>query len=84
MSNDPTRDGPEEERRLFWAERSHSDAKSLNDHARAAAQTVLLVNGGAITALLAFAPKNGGPSFFQNLLMFTGLIFYVCGVIAGA
>lgn len=39
-------------------ERSHHDARHSNDASRGAAQAAILINGGAATAILAYASKD--------------------------
>ena len=75
---DRTPPSPEEWRR-FTADRGHSDAQSVNDHARAAPQALILVNGGAATATLALATSN--TSMRGDILLSLGLALYVLGVI---
>ena len=45
-------------KREFAAERSHRDSQLSNEHARAAAQVVALLNGGAAAAVLAFLSRD--------------------------
>lgn len=44
--------------REFAAERSHNDAQAAIETARATAQALLWINGGAATALLVYLPKD--------------------------
>ena len=70
-------------RQAFAVERSHRDAASSNETARATAQAVILINGGAATAVLAFLAKGGLPqALFQAAAICLGL--YALGVVAGA
>ena len=70
-------------RRSFAVERSHRDAASSNETARATAQAVILINGGAATAILAFLAKGGLPlSTFKAAA--ACLFLYALGVVAGA
>jgi hypothetical protein len=45
----------EKRQRDFAAERSHREADAANDLAKSVCQALILVNGGAVIALLAFA-----------------------------
>lgn len=75
----------EQQRLEFYANRGHADAKAVADHARAAIQTVILINGGAATALLAFASRaNVAGVTQQDYWLALGLFFFVLGVLAGA
>lgn len=75
---------PEDEQIEFATERSHADAKTANEHARAAIQSIILVNGGAATAIFAFASRGGNDPTAQNILVFLGISLYVMGVLIGA
>jgi hypothetical protein len=72
-------------------ERSHQDAKTTNDNARAAAQAAILINGGAATALLALASKSSEVCAavqkvgLWSLGLYAGsLVLYAGGVALGA
>jgi hypothetical protein len=73
----------DEQRRKFAEERSHSDAAVSNENARATAQGVILINGGAATATLAFLSKDGlsGPIIHWASGCLLG---YAAGVLFGA
>jgi hypothetical protein len=45
---------PEEDYREFAVRRSHLDAQISNENLRATGQAMILINGGAATAILAF------------------------------
>jgi di/tricarboxylate transporter len=72
-----------EARRNFAEERSHKDAGIANEHARASAQAVILINGGAATAILAFLAKDKLDPAVLRLAPWC-LTGYALGVIAGA
>ena len=72
----------------FQVERSHADARVVNEHARTAIQSMILINGGALTAILAFSSKYSDPTVFfgtwaARFMMF-GVIAYVVGVVLAA
>jgi hypothetical protein len=71
-------------RRKFAEDRSHSDAAASNENARATAQAVILINGGAATATLAFLAKEGLRG--TDILHWASgcLLGYACGVLFGA
>lgn len=62
-------------------DRSLQDAKTSNDLARAASQAVILINGAAATALLAYAGAKGVPRF---VTLPWALLCYALGVFSGA
>jgi hypothetical protein len=68
----------------LYRERSHQDAKALNDHARAAAQATILINGGAATVVIALFTK--GDKVQPNIakMMPFALGSYALGVMFGA
>lgn len=70
-------------RQAFAEERSHRDAEGSNSTARATAQAVILINGGAATAVLAFLAKE---SVERSILLTASisLLGYALGVVAGA
>ena len=71
------------QREKFAIARSQKDAATSNENARATAQAVILINGGAATAVLAFLAKGSLPqSVFQ--VSAVCLAFYALGVFAGA
>lgn len=73
----------EQARKDFAAERSHKDAQTGNENGRTAGQAVILINGGAATAILAFLAKDKlDPGVL--LLAPWSLVGYALGVIAGA
>jgi hypothetical protein len=70
-------------RQDFAVERSHRDSASSNETARATAQAVILIGGGAATAVLAFLAKGGLPqTVFRTAAVCLGL--YAAGVVLGA
>jgi hypothetical protein len=73
---------PEESSDKFFADRSHKNAVLAYDIAKAAGQAVILINGGAATAMLAFLSKQD-----RTLMHDTGaysLLLYALGAGAGA
>ena len=67
----------------FAGERSHRSSQISNEHSRATAQAVILINGGAATALLAFLAKDKiDPLILHNVPYCLGL--YALGVLFGA
>jgi hypothetical protein len=70
-------------RHTFAVERSHRDAASSNETARSTAQAVILINGGAATAVLAFLAKGDLPGSVLHTAAFC-LALYAVGVLAGA
>jgi hypothetical protein len=71
------------QRRKFAEERSHRDAEVSNENIRATAQAVILINGGAATALLAFLAKDKlDPDVLKSASLC--LAGYAFGVMAGA
>jgi hypothetical protein len=63
-------------------ERSHQDARTHTDFARAAGQAVILINGGAATAALAFVSAARGN---VNIAWASCALFaYVLGVVCGS
>jgi hypothetical protein len=70
------------ERRDFANERSHKDAASSSDTARTTAQSAILVNGGAATAVLALLSKNGLEKSILNAAAIS-LSLYALGVTMG-
>ncbi len=67
----------------FATERSHSAAKAANENSRPMAQSVLLINGAAATALIAFVSKDKlDPTIFAAAPK--ALICYAVGVALGA
>jgi hypothetical protein len=69
--------------RSLARERSHHDARAANDLFRAAAQAVILINGGAATALIAFAEGKGPLATVPNYVAIA-LILYAIGAMLGA
>jgi hypothetical protein len=65
--------------REFAAERSHREDQYAFDANRAAAQSALLVNGGAATAILAYLSKEHVPLDFMHAAAMA-LIGYGAGV----
>jgi hypothetical protein len=67
----------------FMLERSHDDSRISNEHMRAAGQAVILISGGAASAVLAYLTKD---KLDPHLLFWApiGLIGYVAGIVAGA
>jgi hypothetical protein len=63
-------------------DRSHKDAQVSNEHSRATAQALILINGGAATAVLAYLAKD---ELDPNVLTFVslGLVGYCIGVCLG-
>jgi hypothetical protein len=64
-------------------ERSHQDARHSNEASRAAAQAVILINGGAATAILAYVSKETS----SPMLLFPAAVAlggYGLGVVFGA
>jgi hypothetical protein len=71
------------QRRKFAEERSHRDAEVSNETIRATAQAVILINGGAATALLAFLAKDKlDPDVLKSASLC--LAGYAFGVLVGA
>jgi hypothetical protein len=64
------------------SERSHQDARTHTEFARAAGQAVILINGGAATAVLAFVSAGRGSVHLAGARY--ALLFYVLGVVAGS
>lgn len=67
----------------FMLERSHDNSRISNEHMRAAGQAVILISGGAASAVLAYLTKD---KLDPSLLVWApiGLIGYVAGIVAGA
>jgi hypothetical protein len=67
----------------FAIERSHKDAQVSNEHSRATAQALILINGGAATAVLAYLSKD---KLDSSVLTFASLSLgaYCVGVLFGA
>ncbi|TCH99203.1 hypothetical protein EJV46_07925 [Roseococcus sp. SYP-B2431] len=80
MDKSPVPD-PDDIRRSFAAERSHNDAVAVNEHARAAVNLMVVINGGAATALLAFANR---PEAGPNVVLLFGIASFAIGVVVGA
>jgi hypothetical protein len=76
---------PEEDDRAklakFAAERSHKDAETANRAAESAGRALLLINGGAATAIIAFLARDSVAASFTYML---GLLAYSMGVVLGA
>jgi hypothetical protein len=68
----------------FAAQRSHEDAKAANALFQAAGQAVILINGGASTAILAFAAADKAVIRITPLALGWALAFFTFGVVAGA
>ena len=70
-------------RTVFAHDRSHQDAQTSNENARATGQTAIIINGGAATAVLAFLSKD---KVDPNVLHVAAgsLGGYVLGVFAGS
>jgi hypothetical protein len=68
----------------FAETRSHADAQAVHEHARSAAQSIILVNGGAATAALAFAGSYPAIGAASTSLLASGFAAYVIGVAIGA
>jgi polyferredoxin len=64
------------------SERSHQDARTHTDFVRAAGQAVILINGGAATALLAFVSAARGNVDMARAPY--ALLAYVLGVVCGS
>ena len=64
----------------FAAERSHQNSKISSELGQAAAQAVLLINGGAATAILTFA--KGSSTSFDSIRW--SVVGYSAGVLLGA
>ena len=73
-----------EHRRRFAEDRSGRDATAYNDTIRVAAQSVILVNGGAATAILAFSTNTAHTTTLQSLWALVGLMLFALGVGSGA
>jgi hypothetical protein len=71
------------QRRKFAEKRSDDDARFSNENIRATSQAVILINGGAATAILAFLAKSDIPSVVQWTAPFC-LMGYALGVLLGA
>ena len=70
-------------RRKFAEERSHKDASVSNESIRSTANVVILINGGAATAILAYLAKDKlDPHVLPGASLC--LIGYVFGVFWGA
>jgi hypothetical protein len=67
----------------FATSRSHQDAQITNEHARAAARSAILINGGAATAILAFISKEGTMARVLDIAAIS-LGLYATGVFFGA
>jgi hypothetical protein len=63
-------------------ERSHQDARTHAEFARAAGQAVILINGGAATAVLAFV--SAGRGSVRLAWAPYALSLYVVGVVCGS
>jgi hypothetical protein len=66
----------------FATERSHQNSQIAYDSAKAAGQSVILINGGAATAVLAFLSKDTG--FEVASAVPWSLLGYAVGVAVGA
>jgi hypothetical protein len=66
----------------FAIERSHKDADASNATARATGQAIILINGGAATAVLAFLSKDHVNVYALQTASIC-LVGYVVGVLAG-
>jgi hypothetical protein len=66
------------------AERSHEDAKAANALFQAAGQAIILINGGASTAILAFAAADKGVIRITAGALALSLVFFGVGVLTGA
>ena len=67
-------------------EREKDDAKTSNDFARVAAQSAILINGGAATAVLSFLSGGHTPAQASNPLLHAfgiPLTIYAMGVFMG-
>src|SRR4029077_259242 len=67
----------------FARRRSHQDSHDTTEHARAAAQAAILINGGAATAILAFISKEGTIARVLDVAAIS-LSLYALGVFFGA
>jgi hypothetical protein len=69
--------------REFAAKRSHQDSQISNENSRSAGQAVILINGGAATAIATLFSKT---PVDQNLLVFVpwAVFLYASGVVCGA
>jgi hypothetical protein len=74
---------PEENYREFAVDRSHADAQISNENLRATGQAMILINGGAATAVLAFLSKESVNSPLLHVAA-ECLIVYGAGVFFGA
>jgi hypothetical protein len=74
---------PETAAQKLAAERANQDIQSANDSARAAIQAVILINGGAATAILAYLSKDThtAPSLLHAASWSLGV--YAIGVFCG-
>jgi hypothetical protein len=68
--------------RKFAMERSHKDAEISDESWRASGQALILINGGAATAIIALISKDGWKS--QLWLIALGLGSYGLGVLFGS
>src|ERR1039457_4579687 len=68
----------------FASESSHQDAKSANDCMRSAAQAVILINGAAATALLAYSSHIADRTNPLERAIPYALAGYATGVFFGA
>ena len=71
-----------EDARKFYDERSHKNAELGADSAKAVGQSMILINGGAATAILAFISKETGSRIVDAVPY--SLILYSTGVSFGA
>lgn len=70
-----------DDQRSFNAARSHKNVEMAYDNAKAVGQSLILINGGAATAVLAFLSKAGGAGV--PWLACLGLFLYAVGVAVG-
>jgi hypothetical protein len=70
------------DRQEYAAEQSHQDYKSAHETGRATAQALILINGGAATAVLAYS--KAGPTPPLLWVMPLALIGFALGVLSGA
>jgi hypothetical protein len=70
--------------KMHALDRSSKDTQAANDGARAAAQSTILINGGAATAILAYLSKDSYPDPSILSAASVSLIFYALGVLCGA
>ena len=73
-----------ESKKSIAAQRSHEDAKAANALFQAAGQAAILINGGASTAILAFAAADKAVIRITASALACSLVWFAVGVVAGA